>query len=114
MNFHYKYIKYKKKYLSQKGSAKSIDVAYQDKLNTFLDTVSTQVLTIELVNSIVNFFKTAAENSYNIEKMHILEDALSKKFVSDYALKNISGKDADNISMSIKKLNDIDYLKWYS
>jgi hypothetical protein len=115
MNYYYKYKKYKSKYLIQKGAAKDIDYQYDEKLNQYIKRLNSEVITSQLVNEIIDFFKIASIKSYNVEMMHILEDQLSAQFIY-----NISNRQLTDMAIIIEiatlitQLNETDYLKWYA
>ncbi|XWV25208.1 putative ORFan [Tupanvirus deep ocean] len=114
MDYYYKYKKYKNKYLQQKGAARTVQQQYEDKLLALTERVEKEVVSTQLVNEILDFFKLSVHKSYDPEGMHILEDSLMTKFISDVADKKIVEPNIHQISVLIKKLNDKEYLKWYA
>ena len=112
MDYYYKYKKYKSKYLAQIGAAKNIEEQYLEKLNIYFSRIQNEVITAELVNKIIEFFKQFTVKNYDPEFMHMLEDELSTQFISGIADKKIVDiTTIQNIATLIKKLNDMNYLK---
>ncbi|XWV26467.1 putative orfan [Tupanvirus soda lake] len=114
MDYYHKYKKYKNKYLQQKGAARTVQQQYEDKLSILTERARKEIISIQFVNEILDFFKLSVQKSYDPEGMHILEDLLMSKFISDIADKKIVEPNIHQISVLIKKLNDQEYLKWYA
>ncbi len=115
MDYYYKYKKYKSKYLSQKGAAKTVDQQYEDKLILYTRRINNEIITLQLANDVTNFFEMSTTKSYDPENMHILEDKLLNRFISDIADKKIVDISViQNIAAVIKKLVEKNYLKWYA
>ncbi len=112
-----KYIKYKNKYehLKQNAGSKSMAEQYSEKFDQLMKEIKKQNISIQIVNETIQFFKKFEIKNYDPERMHILEDTLMSKFISDLADKNISDLYVlQEIATLIKKLNDENYLKWYA
>lgn len=111
MNYRYKYLKYKNKYLKQIGSNNQ----KTDNLELLTKRINNENISVSLAKEIYEYIeKSHIENTGN-EEMHILEDRLKNKFIANIADKKIINiDDIQTISYVIKKINDIDYTRWYA
>lgn len=112
MNYQYKYRKYKYK-LQKAGRRKTEDI-YREKVNIYAERLTKETVSEKFVDELIEFFKWSKDNSYDPELMHLLEDGLAKKFISDVATEQINKNCFIPIAQKIKLLQDYDYLKWYS
>lgn len=96
------------------GSRKSVAQQYIDKLSWYDNWLDNNIITLDMTESIVNFFASAQKSSYDVEFMHVLEDKLIKKIINSIATQQITWSDAVAISKSANKLIAADYLKWYA
>lgn len=91
------------------------DEIYQRKYEELHSNLKKNVLDINLVVDISDFFEESAKKSYNVENMHILADDLSNKFIQDIASHKLNDiGNIRDISILINRLNEQNYLKWYS
>lgn len=120
MDYHHKYLKYKNKYLQYKQNNDHLSrITKTEKIYQKMESLNTklknEIISVPLVNEIIEFFQQCQNSDYNVETMHMLEDDLMRKYIGDISGGKITSLDLiQKIATQIHKLIELDYMKWYA
>lgn len=114
MSYRYKYQKYRSKCNHQVGAA-GTDAKYAAQLSGYLKQLETTQLTIPFIEELQHFFQESTQKSYDVERMHMLEDQLAKTFIQNIVNGSFDNVDQiQSLARLIYAINAVDYYKWYS